>query len=64
MFLVTCPMTGSEHVRSVTQIVDHANTERGGVLTAVTCACGGQAILDHGSQVAHAAPGGTFVPTA
>lgn len=63
MFLVTCPMTGSEHVRSVSQIVDHANTDHG-VLTAVTCLCGGQAILDHGNQVAHAAPGGTFVRTA
>ena len=63
MFLVTCPRTGSEHVRSVSQIVDHANTDRG-VFTAVSCPCGGHAILDHGSQVAHAAPGGTFLPTA
>lgn len=63
MFLVTCPTTGAEHVRSVSQIIDHANTDQG-VMTAVTCACGGHTILNHGNQVAHSAPNGGFVHTA
>lgn len=63
MFVVTCPATGSEHLRSVDQVVDHANTDRG-VLTALSCACGGQAILRHGTQVAHRDRAGAFVHTA
>lgn len=63
MFLVQCPATGNEHLRSVDQIVDHANTDHG-VMTAVTCACGGHVILRHGDQVAHSAPNGGFAHTA
>lgn len=63
MFVVTCPTTGTEHLRSTTQVVDHANTDHG-VLTAVTCACGGHAILRHGDQVAHSTPDGGFIRTA
>lgn len=59
MFHVTCPTTG-DALRSVGSIVDQANTPDG-VVTAVSCRCGGQAILHRGQQVAHHAPGAAEV---
>ncbi len=47
----------------LSHIVDHPNTDHG-VLIAVTSACGGQAILNHGNQVAQVAPGGQIVRSA
>lgn len=61
MFHVTCPTTG-DALRSVEAIVEQANTTHG-VVTAVSCRCGGEAILRRGEQVGHHAPGDdTVVP--
>ncbi len=59
MFHVICPQTG-DALRGVEAIVEQANTPRG-VVTAVSCRCGGQAILHRGTQVAHHTPGDDVV---